>query len=66
MLLAGMAVSIIGATGCLLATDYSWFLLFRMIQAIGCGCFVLTQALVQDLFAGKERDRLRILMFTAS
>ncbi|PKH17603.1 multidrug transporter CflA [Pseudomonas sp. 43NM1] len=66
LLLAGMAVSIIGATGCLLATDYSWFLLFRMIQAIGCGCFVLTQALVQDLFAGKERDRLRILMVTAS
>ncbi|MFJ2686791.1 MFS transporter [Pseudomonas sp. NPDC087342] len=66
LLLAGMAVSIIGATGCLLSTEYSWFLLFRLVQAIGCGCFVLTQALVQDLFEGKERDRLRILMVTAS
>lgn len=66
LLLAGMVVSIIGATGCLLATEYTWFLLFRLIQAIGCGCFVLTQALVQDLFEGKERDRLRILMVTAS
>lgn len=66
LLLAGMTVSIIGAAGCLLSTDYAWFLVFRVIQAIGCGCFVLTQALVQDLFEGKERDRLRILMVTAS
>ncbi|WP_213941675.1 MFS transporter [Pseudomonas sp. dw_612] len=66
LLLAGMAVSIIGAVGCLWSTEYSWFLLFRVVQAIGCGCFVLTQALVQDLFEGKERDRLRILMVTAS
>ncbi|GAB6404682.1 multidrug effflux MFS transporter [Pseudomonas sp. MHK4] len=66
LLLAGMAVSIAGATGCLLSTDYVAFLMFRVVQAIGCGCFVLSQALVQDLFQGKERDRLRILMVTAS
>jgi DHA1 family bicyclomycin/chloramphenicol resistance-like MFS transporter len=66
LLLAGMAVSIMGAAGCLLATDYAGFLMFRVVQAIGCGCFVLSQALVQDLFEGKERDRLRILMVTAS
>jgi Bcr/CflA subfamily drug resistance transporter len=66
LLLAGMAVSIVGATGCVLSTDYAWFLMFRVVQAIGCGCFVLSQALVQDLFDGKERDQLRILMVTAS
>ncbi|MGH8330389.1 MAG: MFS transporter, partial [Pseudomonas sp.] len=66
LLLAGMAVSIVGATGCVLSTDYAWFLMFRVVQAIGCGCFVLSQALVQDLFDGKERDQLRILMATAS
>ncbi|MBZ9784642.1 multidrug effflux MFS transporter [Pseudomonas sp. REP124] len=66
LLLAGLAVSIIGAAGCVLSTDYTWFLLFRLVQAIGCGCFVLSQALVQDLFQGPERDRLRILMVTAS
>jgi DHA1 family bicyclomycin/chloramphenicol resistance-like MFS transporter len=66
LLLAGMAVSIVGAAGCILATEYAWFLLFRILQAIGCGCFVLSQALVQDLFDGEERDRLRILMITAS
>lgn len=66
LLLAGMAVSIIGAAGCVLSTDYGWFLFFRCVQALGCGCFVLSQALVQDLFMGQERDRLRIMMVTAS
>lgn len=66
LLLTGMAISIAGATGCVLSTDYAWFLMFRVVQAIGCGCFVLSQALVQDLFDGKERDQLRILMATAS
>ncbi|MCO7609899.1 multidrug effflux MFS transporter [Pseudomonas chlororaphis] len=66
LLLAGMAVSVGGALGCVWARDYSWFLVFRVVQALGCGCFVLSQALVQDLFVGQERDRLRILMVTAS
>ncbi|MHC8403203.1 MFS transporter [Pseudomonas sp. MDT1-17] len=66
LLLAGMAVSIIGSAGCVLSTEYAWFLMFRVLQAVGCGCFVLSQALIQDLFDGKERDQLRILMVTAS
>ncbi|BCQ65563.1 hypothetical protein PBOI14_73130 [Pseudomonas sp. Boi14] len=66
LLLAGMAVAIAGALGCIAATQYGWFLLFRVLQAIGCGCFVLSQALVQDMFAGKEQERLRIALVTAS
>ncbi|MCU1749514.1 MFS transporter [Pseudomonas sp. 6D_7.1_Bac1] len=66
LLLAGMVVSVLGAIGCALSTEYVYFLLFRVIQALGCGCFVLSQALVQDLFEGQERDRLRILMVTAT
>ncbi|WP_095196342.1 multidrug effflux MFS transporter [Pseudomonas sp. Irchel 3A7] len=62
LLLAGLAISIIGAMGCVLSSEYSWFLTFRVVQALGCGCFILAQALVQDLFEGVERDRLRILM----
>ncbi|EJM28886.1 multidrug effflux MFS transporter [Pseudomonas sp. GM25] len=65
LLLAGMSVSILGALGCVMTSDYSLFLMFRVVQALGCGCFVLSQALVQDLFEGEERDRLRILMVTA-
>lgn len=66
LLLAGMSVSILGALGCVMTSDYSLFLVFRVVQALGCGCFVLSQALVQDLFEGEERDRLRILMVTAT
>ncbi|RON03649.1 MFS transporter [Pseudomonas brassicacearum] len=65
LLLAGMAVSTLGALGCALSTEYFYFLLFRLVQALGCGCFMLSQALVQDLFEGEQRDRLRILMVTA-
>ncbi len=66
LLLAGMSVSLLGALGCVLSNDYTMFLIFRVMQALGCGCFVLSQALVQDLFEGNERDRLRILMVTAT
>lgn len=65
LLLAGMSVSMLGALGCVMTSDYSLFLMFRVVQALGCGCFVLSQALVQDLFEGEQRDRLRILMVTA-
>ncbi|WP_192562743.1 multidrug effflux MFS transporter [Pseudomonas gozinkensis] len=65
LLLAGMSVSMLGALGCVMTSDYSLFLIFRVVQALGCGCFVLSQALVQDLFEGEQRDRLRILMVTA-
>lgn len=66
LLLAGMSVSILGALGCVMTSDYSLFLMFRVVQALGCGCFVLSQALVQDLFEGEERNRLRMLMVTAT
>ncbi|HEX4549165.1 multidrug effflux MFS transporter [Pseudomonas sp.] len=66
LLLAGMGVSILGAIGCVLTSDYTLFMAFRIVQAMGCGCFVLSQALVQDLFEGEERDRLRIRMVTAT
>ena len=65
LLLGGIALAAVGATGCLLASDYAWFLGFRVVQAVGCGSFALSQALVQDLFAGRELERLRIWMTTA-
>ena len=65
LLLGGIALAAIGATGCLLASDYRWFLFFRVIQAMGCGSFSLSQALIQDLFVGRERERIRIWMVTA-
>ncbi|MFO2462020.1 MFS transporter [Pseudomonas sp. 15FMM2] len=65
LLLGGIALSAVGATGCLLTEDFAWFLGFRVVQAVGCGAFALSQALIQDLFAGRELERIRIWMTTA-
>lgn len=64
LLLTGIALAAIGATGCLFAMDFAWFMFFRVIQAVGCGAFALSQALIQDVFAGRELERIRIWMAT--
>jgi len=66
LLIAGLSVSIAGAAGCTLASSYESFMAFRLVQAMGCGCFVLGQALVQDMYIGKQRNTMRILMTSAS
>lgn len=65
LLMIGMSIAVAGSAGCAMANDFGWFLFFRVVQAVGCGSFVLSQALVQDLFVGKEQERLRIAMVTA-
>ena len=66
VLLGCIVVSTLGSIGCVLATDYPGFLLFRAIQAIGCGFFVLGHALVEDLFEEQDRARVRIYYMTLS
>jgi predicted MFS family arabinose efflux permease len=66
VLLGCIVVSTLGSIGCALATDYPGFLLFRAIQAIGCGFFVLGHALVEDLFEEQDRARVRIYYMTLS
>ncbi|MDF9903937.1 UNVERIFIED_ORG: putative MFS family arabinose efflux permease [Pseudomonas reinekei] len=66
VLLGCIVVSTLGSIGCVLATDYLSFLLFRVIQAIGCGFFVLGHALVEDLFEEQDRARVRIYYMTLS
>ena len=66
LLLAGLGLAVSGAIGCTMAQDFSSFLTFRLVQAIGCGCFVLANAIIQDLFFGTQRRQLRILMVSIS
>ncbi|BCX71056.1 MFS transporter [Pseudomonas izuensis] len=66
VLLGCIVVSTLGSIGCVLATDYPGFMLFRAIQAIGCGFFVLGHALVEDLFDEQDRARVRIYYMTLS
>ena len=66
VLLGCITLSILGAAGCALAQDYLTFLLFRSVQAIGCGFFVLSHALVEDLFDEQYRARVRLYYMTLS
>ncbi|WP_128610039.1 MFS transporter [uncultured Pseudomonas sp.] len=66
LLIWGLWVASIGALGCLLTERYALFVAFRVIQALGCGCFVLTQPLVQDFFDNTRRNAARIVQITAS
>lgn len=66
VLLGCITLSILGALGCALATDYLTFLLFRSVQAMGCGFFVLGHALVEDLFEEQDRARVRLYYMTLS
>ena len=66
VLIGCIGLSILGAIGCALAQDYLGFLLFRSVQAMGCGFFVLGHALVEDLFDEQDRARIRLYYMTLS
>ena len=66
VLVGCISLSILGAIGCALAPDYLSFLLFRSVQAMGCGFFVLGHALVEDLFDEQDRARVRLYYMTLS
>lgn len=66
VLIGCITLSILGAIGCALAQDYLTFLLFRSVQAMGCGFFVLGHALVEDLFDEQDRARVRLYYMTLS
>lgn len=63
-LMVGLVVAIVGAIGCMLSSDYVLFLAFRVVQSIGCACFVLAQAIVQDAFKGQKGHFVRIFVTT--
>lgn len=66
LLQGGLVISIAGALGCVFSKSYEAFMLFRLVQAFGCGSFVLSQALVQDIYPADQQNALRILMLTVS
>lgn len=66
LLMSGVLLALVGATGCIFSYDYGVFIAFRILQSIGCASFVLAQAIVQDAFKGAEGVRIRILTTTLS
>ncbi|MDF3835778.1 Bcr/CflA family efflux MFS transporter [Cupriavidus basilensis] len=66
LLLIGLLLALAGALGCIFSTRYSSFIACRILQSIGCACFLLAQAIVQDVFKGSEGINIRILTTTLS
>lgn len=50
ILLLGIAVFMLGTVGCILATNATMFLFFRMVQASIAVCMVLSRAVIRDSF----------------
>ncbi len=66
MLKLGLVVSLVGIAGCLLSATQWAFAAARVVQGAGCGCFVLAQAIVQDVFTVEDRQRVRIYLLSLS
>ncbi|APD13708.1 hypothetical protein RO07_08300 [Pandoraea pulmonicola] len=64
VLVTGLVIASIGAIGGALAPTYASHVAFRLLQALGCSCFVLAQAIIQDTFPGGTGLRARIVNVT--
>ncbi|WP_077524814.1 MFS transporter [Metapseudomonas resinovorans] len=66
VLIIGLVTSSASSIACTLTENFHLLLISRFIQGIGCGSFVLAQAIVQDIFSDSERLTIRTLLVTAS
>lgn len=66
VLIAGLMIVLISVLACALAKNFNLFFMYRMLQAVGCSTFVLSQALIQDLLREEDRQRARIFLVTLS
>lgn len=64
LLLAGLLLSGASATAAAISSRYECFFAFRVVQSIGCGCFVLVHAIVEDFYDVSERVKVRIYLST--
>ncbi|WP_167362725.1 MFS transporter [Pandoraea faecigallinarum] len=64
VLLIGLLIAAFGAVGGALAQSYASHAMFRVVQAVGCSCFILAQAIIQDTFPGGTGLRARIFNVT--
>ncbi len=54
VVLGGMAIFCLATVGCILATDVTVFLIFRMVQSAIVAAMVLSRAVVRDLYPPDE------------
>jgi DHA1 family bicyclomycin/chloramphenicol resistance-like MFS transporter len=66
VLIAGLAIVLASVVACALAKSFNEFFTYRLLQAVGCSSFVLSQALIQDLLREDDRQRARIFLISVS
>lgn len=66
VLIVALVLATLGSIGTMFTHEFATFLACRVIQAIGCACFVLAQAIVQDQFVGRAATRARIYITTGN
>lgn len=65
MLLSGISVYIAASVGCALAPSIELLILARIVQALGGGAStVIGVAIVKDLYAGRERERVMAMVMS--
>lgn len=59
MFLQAFNFSLVGLLGCYLSREFSWFILFRIVQGIGTGVIsVVTMSVISDVYTGVKRASL--------
>ncbi|SDJ47416.1 MFS transporter, DHA1 family, bicyclomycin/chloramphenicol resistance protein [Paraburkholderia steynii] len=66
VIVGSLVIAIIGGWIATISTNYATFLFARIIQALGCSCFALTQAILQDEYKDGARVKMRIYATTSS
>lgn len=66
LLMGGLLVAAVGAIGAIQAESFPAFVAWRLVQALGCGCFVLVNAIIQDTYSADARDKIRIVTTTSA
>jgi DHA1 family bicyclomycin/chloramphenicol resistance-like MFS transporter len=63
MMLAGLALYLVGSLACAAAPTMAWLVAFRLVQALGaCAGPVLTRAIARDLYVGDALGRMMALL----
>jgi MFS transporter, DHA1 family, multidrug resistance protein len=66
VVIGSLLIAMVGGWLATISTHYATFLLARVIQAVGCACFALTQAIIQDEYRDGAIVKMRIYSTTAS
>lgn len=66
VLLVGLGVALIATIALLVVHNYRLLILLRVLQATGLSCFVVTQAIIRDVYSNQAAIKLQIFLTVLS